>query len=281
MYDIFINTISQWMENYTLFTILLCFAWGLCSVALSPCHLAAVSVMSMPNIVNSPIKLKVPLFMLGHIIALFLVGSILIFFSYQLDIFGHFWTIPFGLLFIYLAWFLIRPHQCNHAHANQYNPGSILDKASKYISQTPMRFIWFGMVYATLSSTCVLAFLSPILFLANTQGIIYSLSLNLAFAIGHTLPLFLAGTLAFSLHKLLHHGSKQIKIIKYFVAIIVFIVGLILTLHPFLEMLGFDFHGHGDHGQYELHEHEHHEHEHHEHNKHEHHEHEHHEHEHN
>lgn len=257
MYDLFLNNMTDWINSYPVLALLLCLLWGTFTVLMSPCHLATVSLMAMPDIANSPVKRKIPLFMFGHILSLFAVGSLLAIFSYQLDLLGHYWTIPFGLLFVYLAWFFTGTHSCSHGHShdNTHSHGvhsqGLITKATRLISKNSFGFMSFGLVYGFLSSGCILAFLAPILFLAQDQSLTYALTLNLMFAIGHTLPLFLTTKLAFALHRLLYHGTAVLKVFRYSIVLIFFLLGTLLALYPFLELMGFDVHLHYHSDQYD------------------------------
>ncbi len=284
MINEFVHAIGYWLQLNTFYAIGICFLWGVCSVALSPCHFAALSLFTTPQVVEAGIKRVIPPFMAGHGIALFLVGLILCLFSYQLDILGHYWTVPFGVLFFMTSWRLLRPHQCSHsappsvgicgdkqsADAKASDKKSVFDTAMRYMTQHFSGFIGMGFVYGLLSGTCVLMFLSPILLLAQQQSFVLLLAFNAAFALGHTLPILIMGLLAQPLHSLSHSTHSALRFPRYGVALIVACIGFVLVAHPFLEAMGFDFHGHEHSHSHDGHEHDGHEHDGHNHDEHNH-----------
>ncbi len=250
MTQTFLNFIAHWIQDNAILAVGASFLWGICSVLLSPCHLATVSILATPGVANSSVSLKVEKLMLGHVTALFITGLILIFFSYELDILGHYWTVPFGILFLYLALQLIQNKHCTHCHSESAQD-SFLDRCLQKISRNTLGFLSFGFIYGILSSTCVLIFLTPVLFMAKSQSVHLLILLNLAFAIGHTLPIFIMGMLAKSVHKLTCNTDNILKLPRRLAAIFFVCLGLVLVAHPFLELMGFDFHGH-EHGLHDI-----------------------------
>ena len=242
MLDYFLHHLTNWLEINPMLAIFACFLWGVGSVFLSPCHLASVSLLATPKIASSNIKYKIPLFMLGHVIGLFCMGLILIVFSIELSIIGHYWTIPFGLLFLYIAWLLIQNHHCVHCVQSQPRH-KFIDQLMQHTVNSSLGFIWLGLVYSLLASTCVFAFLAPIFLATNSQSMSFAISLNAAFAIGHTLPVFIMGVLAVSLHKLMSYNNGIFMFIRRIVAVLCICIGAIFILHPLVELLGFHIHG--------------------------------------
>ncbi len=249
MTEILLSNIANWMQTNPVLAVITCFAWGILSVGLSPCQLATVSILSTPNVVNSNVSHKIPKIMFGHAIALFLIGAVLVLFSFQMDFMGHYWTLPFGVLFVYLAKQLLHTKHCNHCNPH-HTENNIINKILEKISKNSTSFIYFGLIYGILSSTCVLIYLSPILILAKHQNFGLVMACNAAFAIGHTLPILIVNILANSIHKLMCATDSIFTIPRLIAAFFFAIIGLILIAHPFLELAGFDFHGHN----HEIHE---------------------------
>ncbi len=247
MLEEFIQSIGYWLQINTFYAVGICFLWGICSVALSPCHFAVLSLFATPRVVEAGVKRVLPSFMLGHAIALFFIGLILCLFSYQLDILGHYWTVPFGLLFFLMSWRLLRKKHCSHCAAPASST-SVFDMMTRSMTKYTASFVGMGAVYGLLSGTCVLVFLAPILLFAQEQSFALLLTLNAAFAVGHTLPLLFMGLLAQPLHKLMCSTSTALRLPQYIVAILVACIGFVLVAHPFLEAMGIDFHGHGHEG---------------------------------
>ncbi len=260
MTETFIKSITQWMEVNPVIAIAMCFVWGIVSVLLSPCHMAVLSIFAMPQVRDAPVRHKVFKFMGGHVLALFAIGLILIFFNYQLAVLGHYWTVPFGFLFLLMGWQLGHCQHCAHCadevvHRHGENQG-YLGRFIHSVTQNSRNFVFLGFVYGALSGACVLIFLAPILLLGQHENFALLVGANAAFAIGHTLPICLVGVLAKSLHMLMHRTENFLRVPRYIAAALVFCIGLVLIAHPFLELWGFDFHGHGhEHGHGHGHEH--------------------------
>ncbi len=267
MIEEIIQAMSYWLQVNALYAVGICFLWGLFSVALSPCHFAALSLFATPQVVQVGIKKVIPAFMLGHVVALFVIGLVLCLFSYQLDILGHYWTVPFGILFFVMSWRLLRKNHCTHCgdhtstashaplHIMSQGAGRF-DTVMQSMTKYSAGFVGMGGVYGLLSGTCVLVFLSPILLFAQKQSFALLLGLNAAFAIGHTLPLLLMGLLAQPLHKLTCSTSATLRVPRCIVAVLVACLAFVLVAHPFLEAMGFDFHGHEHVHEQEMHEHD-------------------------
>ncbi len=254
MLDSFLAMINSWLEINPIFAVFICLLWGICSVVLSPCQLATVSLLSAPSVASSAVPYKILKFTLGHVLALFIVGIVFTTFSYQFDFLGHYWTVPFGMLFIYMAWQLWQKEHCDHCSPHGESHG-IMDKFLKYSAKNSFGFFGMGLGYGLLSSACVLVFLSPILLLALNQSYNILLGFNLAFAIGHSLPIILVGLLAKSIHKIMCSTTALMLWPRRMMAVVFVLIGLVLVAHPFLELMGFDFHGHGHEHNNELHQH--------------------------
>ncbi len=257
MLETFMQAIGNVLEIHPILAVLACFFWGVSSVILSPCQFATVSILSAPNIVDSKVNFKVPIFLLGHALALFIIGLAFVLFSIQMDFFGHYWTVPFGVLFIYMAYQLVKHTHCNHC-APENSMSGFVNKFTKFTAKTPLGFFSLGLAYGFLSSSCVLVFLLPVLFLGSGQSLSLLLCFSAAFALGHSMPIILAGVLAKSMHNLMCTTGEFVSWPRRVLAVLFVAVGLILVAHPFLELMGFDFHGHGHgHGHEHGHEHEH------------------------
>lgn len=231
------NAVSTWLDQNAALAVLACLGWGLASVLLSPCHVAAVSIMGTQTFADARTRHRVPLFVLGHWLATMTVGAALILFGLELDPFDHYWTLPFGLLFGYLAYSLVRPHTCSipHKTTRQTLPETLARYASRHVSG----FVGMGFVYGLLSSACVLGFLGPVLLPALPKGAELAFALTTAFAIGHCLPMLLAGSLAVRLHHSLHEAehnpSRSAKWLRQGFAMAFALMGVALVLHPFVE----------------------------------------------
>ena len=237
MTDVFMNAISAWLGQNSVLAALACLGWGLASVLLSPCHVAAVSIMGTRQFAESPSRHRVALFVFGHCLSVLLVGGVLIVFGRELDPFDHYWTVPFGALFGYLAYTLVRPHTCSPPHKTSCR--GLPEALAHYATRSTAGLAGMGLIYGLLSSGCVLGFLAPVLLLALPKGAGFAFMLTVGFAVGHCLPMLLAGRLAIrlqeALHRAEHHPSPAARLLRRVLAALFALAGLALVLHPFVE----------------------------------------------
>lgn len=231
-------SIASWIQHNPLVALVLCFAWGLCSVLLSPCHVAAVSVMGTQAFATAQTRYRVVLFVCGHFASMLVAGLVLILFGRQFDLLDHYWTVPFGLLFLYLSYSLVKPHTCSAPH--KASKARLPDALARYASlHAAGSLVSMGFVYGLLSSGCVFGFLAPVLLAALPKGIAFAFATTTAFALGHCLPMLLAGRAAVYMHHKLHSAQtspgRMARFVRGALVALFVILGLGLILHPVLE----------------------------------------------
>lgn len=231
----YLPTIHQWMTGGTALAALGCFLWGLASVLLSPCHLASIPLIvgyvGGQDVAVRPrgAVLYAACFSLGLFATIALVGLICALAGRMLGDVGAWWTIPVGLVLIWLALDRLGLVRCAL-------PGTGLDKLRlKGLSGA----LWLGLCYGLLSGTCTFGFLAPILAIITVQGrLATGLLFILLFGIGHCLPIVAAGSSTALVGRLLqqpafHEAGRRFRMLA---GVVLALMGLYFVLRPFITV---------------------------------------------
>ena len=200
MFDQFLLTINTWMVGSFGLAVTGCFLWGLVSVLFSPCHLASIPLMvgyvaGQGTLVQGRQAISYSLlFSAGLFTSIALVGVICSLLGRMLGDISPLWGVPVGGLFIWLGLNLMGVSACKL-------PGG-------HIGNLKMRgyagALLLGLSYGILSGACTFGFIAPILAIITVQAeIAKGLSLILLFALGHCLPIVVAGSSAALAQRLL------------------------------------------------------------------------------
>jgi cytochrome c-type biogenesis protein len=202
----FFVTINYWMTGAPLWAALGCFLWGMVSVLFSPCHLASVplivayvggqeSIMSPRRAASYAVAFTVGLF-----ITIAVIGIICALLGRMLGDVGNYWQIPIGLILIWVALGMLGVEACSTS-------GSLLYRLN-------LRgfggALILGLAYGVLSGSCTFGFITPILAIITIQqklamGILFIL----LFALGHCLPIVVAGSSTALVRKLIENQAWQ------------------------------------------------------------------------
>jgi len=191
MFDQFLLTINAWMVGSFGLAVAGCFLWGLVSVLFSPCHLASIPLMvgyvaGQGTLVQGRQAISYSLlFSAGLFASIALVGIICSLLGRMLGDISPLWGVPVGALFIWLGLNLMGISVCKL-------PGG-------HIGNLKMRghlgALILGLSYGILSGACTFGFIAPILAIITVQAeFAKGISLVLTFALGHCLPIVLAGS---------------------------------------------------------------------------------------
>ena len=201
-----IFTVNTWMQGSFGLAFAGCLLWGLFSVALCPCHLAAIPLIAgyvggqSANIRGREAALHSVLFCLGLVVTITVVGVVCAFLGRILGDISPYWGIPVGLVIIVLGFSLTG---AVHLHA----PTERLEKLA--IRGAGGAFI-LGLLYGLLSGACTFGFMAPILAMLSVQGLaLKGVLLVFAFAVGHSLPLLAAGSSVPLLQKILRNAGMR------------------------------------------------------------------------
>ena len=206
MFDQFLLTINSWMVGDFAWAVVGSFLWGLVSVLFSPCHLASIPLMvgyvAGQNTLVDGKKAAgyAVMFSTGLFISITIIGLVCSWLGRMLGDISPLWGIPIGALFVWLGLSLVGVQLCT-LPSGRY--GNI--KMRGYGGA-----IVLGLAYGVLSGACTFGFIAPILAMAMTQGQqLKGISLIFSFALGHCLPIVIAGSSVAIAQRLLSAKGMQ------------------------------------------------------------------------
>ena len=207
MLDQLFLTVNGWMTGSIGLALLGSFLWGMVSVLCSPCHMASIPLLivyvaGQKEIVESrKAAMFAILFSLGLFLTIAMVGLLCALLGRMLGDVGPYWTIPMGLLLIWIAYDMLGGgmNRCS------MTGGRLLTKLR--IKGATGAFI-LGLAYGVLSGSCTFGFIAPLLAIITVQEkIVTGLLLITLFAAGHCLPIAVAGSSTAQIRKLIEHSA--------------------------------------------------------------------------
>ena len=199
-------TVNQWMAGGTVVASLGCFLWGMISVVFSPCHLASipliVAYVAGQNQILKPRQAAhyAVAFTAGLFITIALVGIVCAFLGRMLGDVGNYWQILVGLVLVWVALGMFGVEKCSMS-------GSLLQKLR--VNGLSGAFL-LGLAYGLLSGSCTFGFIAPILALITIQKkIMIGMIFILLFAVGHCIPIVIAGSSTAAVKKILDSDRWQ------------------------------------------------------------------------
>jgi len=199
-------TVNEWIAGGTVIAALGCFLWGIISVVFSPCHLASIPLIVA--YVGGQETLLRPsqaahysiAFTMGLFVTIALIGIICAFLGRMLGDVGNYWQILIGLVLIWVAMGMLGVEKCSMS-------GSLLHRLS-------LRGIFgafgLGLAYGVLSGSCTFGFIAPILAIITVQKqIATGILFILLFAIGHCLPIVMAGSSTAAVKRVMENSAWQ------------------------------------------------------------------------
>jgi cytochrome c-type biogenesis protein len=191
MLETFFLTVNEWIAGGTAVAALGCFVWGMISVVFSPCHLASIPlIVAYVGGQQQVLKPKEAgyysaAFTSGLFITIALIGIICALLGRMLGDVGNYWQILVGLVLVWVALGMFGVEKCSMS-------GSLLYRLN-------LKGIFgafaLGLAYGVFSGSCTFGFVAPILAIITIQqqvatGILFIL----LFAIGHCIPIVVAGS---------------------------------------------------------------------------------------
>lgn len=183
------------------------FLWGVLSVILSPCHLSSIPLAV--GYINGKGKIKTSralllslLFALGVLLALLLLGVITSLAGRMLGDTGKLTTIIIGVILILVGISLLDIFRL---------PEIPLWKL-KIKSGSVWGALVLGFLFGAALGPCTFGFMMPVLttaFQAATVSFVYAFFIVLAFALGHSIVIVLAGTFMNWVQTLLNWNEKS------------------------------------------------------------------------
>ncbi|MFH1625144.1 MAG: cytochrome c biogenesis protein CcdA [Pseudomonadota bacterium] len=232
MFETFFLTVNEWIGSATAIAALGSFVWGMISVVFSPCHLASIPLIVA--YVGGQEQVLKPrqagyysvTFTLGLFITIALIGIICALLGRMLGDVGNYWQILIGLILIWVALGMVGVEQCSMS-------GSLLQRLN--LKGLFGAFI-LGLSYGVLSGSCTFGFIAPILAIITIQQkIISGIILILLFAIGHCLPIVVAGSSTAAVRGILENQSWQ-KSTHWFrkgAGVLIGLLGIYFIANPF------------------------------------------------
>jgi cytochrome c-type biogenesis protein len=233
MLDTIFLTVNDWMTSGTMIAALGCFLWGMISVLFSPCHLASIPlivayVAGQRDIMKPRDAAAYAVsFTLGLFITIALIGIICAMLGRLLGDVGNYWQILIGLVLIWVALGMLGVEKCSVS-------GSLLYRLN---FRGVVGALGLGLAYGILSVSCTFGFIAPILAVITVQkqvatGILFIL----LFALGHCLPIVIAGSSTAAVKGLMENSAWQGagNWFRKGAGVLIVILGFYFIINPFM-----------------------------------------------
>jgi cytochrome c-type biogenesis protein len=223
------------MVGGTMIAALGCFLWGMISVVFSPCHLASIPLIvayvgGQQRILKSREAAQYAVaFTVGLFITIALVGIVCAILGRMLGDIGNYWQILVGLVLVWVALGMFGVQKCS------LSGGLLLNRLNL---KGIFGAFGLGLAYGILSGSCTFGFIAPILAIITIQQKIASgIILILLFAIGHCIPIVVAGS-STAFVKGIMENSRWQGAGNWFrkgAAVVICIIALYFITNPFLS----------------------------------------------
>jgi len=206
MLDTIFLTINSWIVTESAIAGIGSFLWGMVSVLFSPCHLASIPLIiayvgGQQQILGSRQAAYYSVaFTSGLFVTIALIGILCAVLGRMLGDIGNYWQILVGLVLVWVALGMFGVESCSMS-------GSLLYRLNL---KGIFGALVLGLAYGVLSGSCTFGFIAPILAIITVQQKIASgVILILLFAIGHCLPIVVAGSSAAMVKGVLENSRWQ------------------------------------------------------------------------
>jgi len=235
MFDQFLLGINAWMTGGSWVAFAGSFLWGLVSVLFSPCHLASIPlivgyVAGQGRLVEGREAARYAIaFTSGLFATIALVGVACSLLGRMLGDVGPYWTIAVGLVLVYVALDMLGVASC------RLSGGLMARLKVRGVSGA----LVMGLGYGLLSGSCTFGFLAPLLAVITVQEQVFTgVGLILAFALGHCLPIVVAGSSAALARRIMEQRvfSGGGPWVRRAAGALVGLLGVSFIIRPFLEI---------------------------------------------
>ena len=236
MFDTFFLTVNEWIGAGPALAALGCFLWGMISVLFSPCHLASIPLIIA--YVGGQQQIMKPrqagyysvAFTIGLFLTIALIGTICALLGRMLGDVGNYWQILVGLVLVWVALGMLGVEKCSMS-------GNLLYRLN-------LRGIFgafvLGLAYGVFSGSCTFGFIAPILAIITVQqkvatGILFIFM----FAVGHCIPIVVAGSSMAAVKGLLENSTWQ-GAGNWFqrgAGVVIGILAIYFIINPFLSVV--------------------------------------------
>ena len=206
MLDTIFLTLNNWIVAESAIAGVGSFLWGMVSVLFSPCHLASIPLIiayvgGQQQILGSRRAACYSVaFTLGLFITIALIGIVCALLGRMLGDIGNYWQILVGLVLVWVALGMFGVESCSMS-------GTLLYRLNL---KGLFGAFGLGLAYGVLSGSCTFGFIAPILAIITVQQkVAAGVVLILLFAIGHCLPIVVAGSSAAMVKRVLENSQWQ------------------------------------------------------------------------
>lgn len=236
MLDSFFLTVNYWLTGAPHLAAVGSFLWGVISVLFSPCHLASIPLMvgyiagQQTSLSPRQAGLYAFLFTCGLFLSIAAVGIVCSILGRMLGDVGSYWQILVGAILIWVALGMLGVQACS------MNGGGLLQR---FNLRGFGGAVLLGLSYGLLSGTCTFGFIAPILAIITIQKqVAAGLAMIILFAIGHSLPIFAAGTSTALVGKMIEsrHWQTTGNMFRKGATLIIFMLGLYFIWNPLWEI---------------------------------------------
>lgn len=233
MFETVFLTVNEWIAGGTAIAAIGCFLWGMISVLFSPCHLASIPLIvayvggQQQILKPKEAGLYSAAFSFGLFITIALIGVICALLGRMLGDVGIYWQILVGLVLVWVALGMFGVEKCSMS-------GSLLYRLN--LRGMFGAFI-LGLGYGVLSGSCTFGFIAPILAIITIQQkVATGVFFIILFALGHCLPIVVAGSSTAAVKRVLENSSWQ-GVGNWFrkgAGIVIGFLGIYFIVNPFL-----------------------------------------------
>jgi len=231
----FFLTVNEWIAGGTTIAALGCFLWGLISVIFSPCHLASIPLIvayvgGQQEILNPRQAVYYSVaFTSGLFITIALVGIVCALLGRMLGDVGNYWQVLVGLVLIWVALGMLGVEKFSMS-------GSLLYRLN---FRGLFGAFGLGLAYGILSGSCTFGFIAPILAIITVQKkIAIGILFILLFAIGHCIPIVVAGSSTAAVKRVMENSTWQGagNWFRRGAGVVIGLLALYFIVNPFLSL---------------------------------------------
>lgn len=232
MLDPLFLTINEWLVAGTAIAAVGAFLWGMVSVMLSPCHLASIPlIVAYVGGQNRAVRPMLAAgysvaFSTGLFISIAFVGVVCALLGRMLGDIGNYWMVLVGGILIWVALGMLGVESCSMS-------GSLLYRLN---FRGIFGALGLGLAYGVLSGTCTFGFIAPILAIITIQEkILAGITLILLFALGHCLPIVVAGSSTAAVRTLLESSkwNSASMVFRKGAGVLIILLGVYFIVSPF------------------------------------------------
>jgi len=206
MVETLMLTVNEWMSSGSGFALIGCFAWGMISVMLSPCHLASIPlIVAYVGGQETSVQPKKAVgysaaFTLGLFLTIAVVGVVCALLGRMLGDISVWFQVLVGAVLIWVALGMLGVQACSMS-------GSLLYRLK---FQGVAGAFGLGLAYGVLSGSCTFGFIAPILAIVTVQQQLGTgILMMVVFALGHCLPIVVAGSSTAFVRRLTENSAWQ------------------------------------------------------------------------